>query len=88
MTAPCFTGGMGLYAGHKGGDDHCMPVASVMRALKVTSWALVALGLLLLATGVLSGLLALVYVAVVLAMSITEWVLRDGIEARHKPDAR
>lgn len=57
-----------------------MPVASVVRALKVTSWALVALGFLLLATGVMSGMWALVYIAVVMAMSIAEWVLRDRDE--------
>ncbi|WP_458107723.1 hypothetical protein M1D51_19660 [Arthrobacter sp. R3-55] len=61
-----------------------MPVASVVRALKVTSWALVALGFLLLATGILSGMWAWAYIAVVMAMSITEWVLRDREEIRHK----
>ncbi|WP_224094947.1 hypothetical protein [Arthrobacter sp. StoSoilB13] len=68
-----------------------MPVASVMRGLKVTSWTLVALGLLLLATGLLSGTWAWVYIAVVMAMSITEWVLRDREEIRqeraHQPHA-
>lgn len=68
-----------------------MPVASVVRALRVTSWALVALGFLLLATGILSGMWAWVYIAVVMAMSITEWVLRDREEVRqeraHQPHA-
>lgn len=68
-----------------------MPVASVMRALKVTSWALVALGFLLLATGILSGMWAWVYIAVVMAMSITDWVLRGREEIRqeraHQPHA-
>ncbi|MCM0614472.1 hypothetical protein MOD31_00375 [Paenarthrobacter sp. TYUT067] len=68
-----------------------MAVAGVVRALKVTSWALVALGFLLLATGILSGVWAWVYIAVVVAMSITEWVLRDREEVRqeraHQPHA-
>ncbi|YCH06395.1 hypothetical protein ACTAQJ_14880 [Arthrobacter sp. alpha11c] len=68
-----------------------MPVASVVRALKVTSWALVALGFLLLATGILSGMWAWAYIAVVMAMSITERVLRDREEIRqeqtHQPHA-
>ncbi|MFJ4266273.1 hypothetical protein ACIPY1_06915 [Paenarthrobacter nicotinovorans] len=66
-----------------------MPVASVVRALKVTSWALVALGFLLLSTGVLSSMWALAYIAVVMAMSIAEWALGDrkGIrqERAHQP---
>lgn len=68
-----------------------MPVASVVRALKVTSWALVALGFLLLATGILSGGWAWAYVALVMAMSVTEWILRDrvevGQERAHQPHA-
>jgi hypothetical protein len=55
-----------------------------VRALKVTSWALVALGFLLLATGVLSGMWALAYTAVVMAMSVTEWILRDREEIRQE----
>lgn len=62
-----------------------MPVASVVvRVLKVTSWALVALGILLLATGILSGMWAWVYIAVVMGMSIAEWVLRDREENRQE----
>ena len=91
LTALWCSSSVGLYAGHKGGDDHCMPVASVVRPLKVTSWTLVALGFLLLATGILSGMWAWAYIAVVIAMSITEWVLRDRGEVRqeraHQPHA-
>lgn len=61
-----------------------MPLASLVRTLKVTSWALVALGFLLLATGILSGMWAGAYIAVVMAMSIAEWVLRDRKEVRQK----
>ncbi|NQD87657.1 hypothetical protein HP499_07550 [Paenarthrobacter sp. CM16] len=68
-----------------------MPVASVVRAIRVMSWALVALGFLLLATGILGGMWAWVYIAVVMALSITEWVLRDREEVRqersHHPHA-
>ncbi|UXM92498.1 hypothetical protein [Paenarthrobacter sp. JL.01a] len=61
-----------------------MPVASVVRALKVTSWALVALGFLLLATGVLSGLWAWTYIALVMAMSLAESILRGREEIRQE----
>ncbi|WP_275778048.1 hypothetical protein [Paenarthrobacter sp. Y-19] len=61
-----------------------MPVASVVRALKVTSWALVALGFVLLATGILTGLWAWAYIALIMAMSLAEWILRGREEIRQE----
>lgn len=56
----------------------------VVQALRFSGWALIAVGLLLMVTGVLSPLWGSMWAVGVTALSITEWLLRDREEVRQE----